>query len=321
MPDTNGDDQFDIGIVGGGPAGLSAAIWSARYLHSVLLVDSGDPRNWETRGINGFLGMEGIRPPELRARGRELCRKLGVDLVDAIVLRVEQVGDDEFVICLEGGGRRLVRRLLLAIGVRDVWPDIPGLDHVYGANAHVCPDCDGYEARGKKIVVIGNGRRAVGMALNLTTWTSDIIICTNGRPADLDEPEYCEKLDALNIPVLTQPIARVCREGSNIHCLMLADGMQLDTDKVFFTIGQYPADDLGVQLGCERDDEGHVIVDKHCHTSVVNVFAAGDITPGPQLAITAAADGATAALSMHKSLVPESRKLTPREREPATTSR
>jgi thioredoxin reductase len=315
----NGNATHDIGIVGGGPAGLSAAIWSARYLHSVLLVDSGDPRNWETRGINGFLGLEGVRPSELRARGREVCRTLGVELVNAIVLRVDQASEEEFVICLEGGGRRVVRRLLLAIGLRDVWPDIPGLGHIYGANAHVCPDCDGYESRGKKVVVIGHGRRAVGMALNLTTWTNDIIICTNGRPPELDEPEYFEKLDALNIPVLTQPIVRVCCEGSRIHCLMLADGMQLDTDKVFFTIGQYPADDLGAQLGCERDDEGHIIVDVHCQTSVVNVFAAGDIIPGPQLAITAAADGATAALSIHKSLVPESRKLAPRE--PATTSR
>jgi len=319
MTGGNGDAPFDIGIVGGGPAGLSAAIWSARYLHSVLLIDSGDPRNWETRGINGFLGLEGVRPAELRARGREICRDLGVELHNAIVLRVEQQRDDRFVICLEGGGRRSVRRLLLAIGVRDVWPDIPGLGHVYGANAHVCPDCDGYDSRGKKVVVIGNGRRAVGMALNLTTWTNDIIICTNGRPPELDEPEYSEKLDALNIPVLTESITRVCCEGSRIHCLMLADGMQLDTDKVFFTIGQYPADDLGVQLGCDRDDEGHIIVDQHCQTSVVNVFAAGDIIPGPQLAITAAADGATAALSIHKSLVPESRKLAPRE--PATTSR
>jgi thioredoxin reductase len=319
MTSTKSDTRFDIGIVGGGPAGLSAAIWSARYLHSVVLVDSGDPRNWETRGINGFLGFEGIRPSELRARGRDVCRDLGVELIDAIVLRVEQERDDEFVICVEGGGKMIARRLLLAIGIRDVWPDIPGLEHVYGANAHVCPDCDGYDARDKKVVVIGNGRRAVGMALNLTTWTTDIIICTNGRPAELDEPEYCEKLDALNIPVLTQPITRVCREGNQIHCLMLADGMQLDTDKIFFTIGQYPADDLGVQLGCDRDDEGHIVVDEHCHTSVLNVFAAGDIIPGPQLAIAAAAEGATAALSMHKSLVPESRKLAPRQW--ATTSR
>ena len=313
--------SYEVGIVGGGPAGLSAAIWSARYLHSVVLVDSGDARNWQTRGIYGLLGLEGIRPAELRARGRKDCRELGVQLVDAIVVRAERQAEEEFTLCLEGGARIVVRRLLLAIGLRDVWPDIPGLEHVYGANAHVCPDCDGYSARGRKVVVIGNGRRAVGMALDLTTWTNDVIICTNGRPPELDEPEYCNKLDALNIPVLTEPVTRVCYVGHEIHCLMLANGMQLDTDKVFFSIGQYPADDLGVQLGCARDDGGHIVVDLHGHTSIANVFAAGDITPGSQLAITAAAGGARTALSMHKSLVPESRKLAPRTHALADVSR
>src|SRR3954469_3873004 len=118
-----GDERvYDVGIVGGGPAGLTAAIWSARYLHSVVLIDSGDPRNWETRGINGFLGLEGICPPELRERGRDTGRPLGVTLIDAIVLRVDRNGDDDFSICLHGGGKRRARRLLLAIGLRDVWP-------------------------------------------------------------------------------------------------------------------------------------------------------------------------------------------------------
>jgi thioredoxin reductase len=305
------NDSYDVGIIGGGPAGLSAAIWSARYLHSVVLIDSGDPRNWETRGVNGFLGLPGVRPADLRARGRETCRQFGATLVDAIILRAERVEDELFELCLQGGGRVLVRRLLLAIGLRDVWPDIPGIAHVYGANAHVCPDCDGYEARDKRVVVIGNGRHAVGMALNLTTWTRDIVICTNGRPPELDEPEYCEKLDALGIPVLTDPVTRVCYEGTTIQCLELANGSRLAADKVFFTIAQYPADDLGVQLGCERDNGGHIVVDEHFHTSVRHVYAAGDITPGPQLAISAAADWAVAALSSHKSLLPEMRKLEP----------
>lgn len=303
--------HFEIAIVGGGPAGLSAALWSGRYLHTVTLLDSGDPRNWETRKVNGYLGLESVTPTELRARGRHTCRSLGVEVRDAIVLRAEQQDDETFLLCLQGGDRVTAERLLLAIGLRDVWPDVPGLENVYGANAHVCPDCDGFDAQGKKVVVIGTGRRAVGMALNLTTWTRDIIICTNGRPAGLDEPEYCDKLDALNIPVLTEPITRVCDDGRNIHCLMFENGMQLDADKVFFAIGQYPADDLGTQLACERDDKGHIIVDAHGHTSVRHVFAAGDIVPGPQLAIAAAAEGATAALAIHKSLVPESRKLTP----------
>jgi len=311
MTDGDNETRFEIGIVGGGPAGLSAAIWSARYLHSVALVDGGDPRNWETRWINGYLGLPGVTPPELRGGARDECRKYGVELIDNVVLRAERQHDDEILLHVEGGGQLIVQRLLLAIGIRDVWPDIPGLAHAYGANVHVCPDCDGYEARGKKVVVIGNGRRALGMALNLSTWTDDIIICTNGRAPEMDEPEYCTKLEALNIPVLTEPIVRVNSEGSKIQCLLLESGMQLDAEKVFFTIGQYPADDLAVQLGCERDDEGHVIIDGHCLTSVDNVFAAGDITPGPQLAIAAAAEGATAALAMHKSLVPKERQLTP----------
>jgi len=205
---------------------------------------------------------------------------------------------------------RDAQRVLLAFGLRDEWPKVPGLQQVYGSAAHVCPDCDGYDARNKKVIVIGNGRRAVGMALNLTTWTREIIICTNGRPPDLDD-DYCAKLDALNIPVLTDPITRVTTDSRHIHCVALENGMQLDAEKIFFTIGQYPADDLGVQLGCERDDEGRIVIDARGHTSVLNVYAAGDITPGPQLAIAAAAEGATAALAIHKSLVPDERRLTP----------
>jgi thioredoxin reductase len=307
--------DYDVGIVGGGPAGLTAAIWLARYLHSVVLIDSGDPRNWETRGINGYLGHPGIKPAEIRALGREECRNYGVELVDGILTAANKIDDEQFILTAETGKRFTVRRVLLAIGIRDVWPDVPGLDHVYGNNAHVCPDCDGYNARGKKVVVIGHGRKAVGMALNLTTWTRDIIICTNGHAPEMDLPEYCQKLDALNVPVLTEPILRVECEGSAIHSVQLEGGAHLDAEKIFFTLGQYPADDpvtqLGDQLGCERDDEDLIVIDEHYHTSVRNVYAAGDIVPGPQLAIAAAADGAIAALAIHKSLVPAERKLEP----------
>jgi thioredoxin reductase (NADPH) len=305
-------DIHDIAIVGGGPAGLSAGVWLARYLHSVVLLDSGDPRNWATRSINGFLGLPHIRPPELRELGRAECRRYGVDLVDAIVDRVRQVDDEHFVVDLENGARYEARRLLLAIGLRDRWPEIPGLEHVFGANAHVCPDCDGYECRDKKTVVVGTGRKAVGLALNLTAWTNDVIVCTNGEPPGFARDEYCRKLDALNIPVLTDRIARIKAADASreIYSLELDNGMCLDADKLFFTFGQKAADDLGAQLGCERDEDGQIIVDEHYNTSVRNVFAAGDIVPGPQLAIAAASDGAIAALAIHKSLVPEAQKLT-----------
>jgi thioredoxin reductase (NADPH) len=303
--------QFDVAIVGGGPAGLSASIFLARYLRSVLLVDSGDPRNWETRGINAYLGLPSVKPGELRLRGREEARKYGARLVDDCVDIARQLSHDDFELVTHAGDAFGARRVLLAIGLKDVWPDIPGLERAYGATAHVCPDCDGYEARDRKTVVIGHGRKAVGMALNLTTWTRNLVICTNGHAPEMDEAEYCTKLDALNVPVLTDVVKGIRVHDRRVSYLELENGMELDTEKIFFAIGQYPADDLGAQLKCKRDSGGHIVVDRHYHTSVRNVFAAGDIVPGSQLAIAAAADGAIAALAIHKSLVPESQKLLP----------
>jgi thioredoxin reductase (NADPH) len=302
------NDVYDIAIVGGGPAGLCAALWLGRYLHSVVLIDSGDPRNWETRGINGFLGSQGIRSPDLRAQGRADAKKFGVDLVDDEVCKVSNTNAERFVLGLNKARTIESRRLLLCIGIRDVWPDIPGLSDCYGETAHVCPDCDGYETRGRKTVVVGSGRKAVGMALSLTTWTDKIVICTNGEPANM-EAAHLEKLKALNIPVLEDKVNNISSRDGEIRSLNLDGGMCLDCDRLYIAIGQYPADDLGAQLKCKRDEFSLIEIDEHYHTSVKNVFAAGDIVGGPQLAIAAAADGAIAALSIHASLVPESRKL------------
>ena len=337
MRDEN-NEPYDVAIVGGGPAGLTAALWLGRYLHRVVVIDSGDPRNWETRGVNGFPGHPSITPAELRGRTRDECREYDVDLIDGFVSRVRKVDDDQFQVSFDplpvtkaeanGTGSGAPRapsdnaprpetrtleahRVLLAFGLRDEWPKVPGLRQVYGATAHVCPDCDGYETRGRKVVVIASGRKAAGMALNLTAWTRDIVICTNGRPPDLDH-EQCEKLDTLNIPVITAPISCVVPKGDRIHAIELEGGMELDCDHVFFALSQRPSDDLGAQLGCERDEDGQIVVDESGHSSVKNVWAAGDIVPGPQLAVVAAAEGAVAALSIHKSLVPDARKLVKR---------
>jgi len=305
---TSESPTYDVAIVGGGPAGLSAALWLARYLHSVVLVDSGDPRNWETRGINGFLGAHAIKSPELRARGREDAEKFGAKLLDTTVETVEEIEDDCFRLNLTGALPVEARRVLLAIGIKDIWPRIPGLEACYGETAHVCPDCDGYETCYRKTVVVGTGRKAVGMALALTTWTDKIVICTNGKPAAMNE-ELLKKLKALNIPVLEQTVSCVKSNDGEISCIELEDGMTLDCERLFFAIGQVPADDLGAQLGCKRDEAGFIVVDDRNHTSVKNVFAAGDIAPGPQLAIAAAAEGAVAALAIHHSLLPEERRL------------
>ena len=301
-------ERYDVAVVGGGPAGLSAALWLARYLHKVVVIDSGDPRNWETRGINGYLGHQGIRSPELRRLGRIEVEEYGAQFVSGIVETANNETGELFAICLRNGRTIEARRILLAIGIRDVWPDIPGLGQCYGETAHVCPDCDGYETRDKKTVVIGVGRKAVGMALALTTWTKEIVICTNGEPPDMNQ-ELLNLLKPLNIPVLDSPITCVLSRNKEIRGVELEGGMSLDCERLYFAIGQYPSDDLGTQLGCDRDNIGRVVIDERNHTSVKNVYAAGDVAGGPQLAIAAAASGAIAAVAIHASLVPETRKL------------
>ncbi|HJR62425.1 MAG TPA: NAD(P)/FAD-dependent oxidoreductase [Gemmatimonadaceae bacterium] len=300
--------DLDVAIVGGGPAGLTAALFLARYLHSVVVVDSCEPRNWEARGIHGYLGLHGITPPELRRRGRQECRAHGARFVDAEVRTVQRVSDDHFRLALDTGTTVACRRLLLAFGIKDIWPAVEGLDRCYGESVHHCPDCDGFEARGRRTVVIASGRKAVGMALALATWTRDLVICTNGAAPELSD-DLRAKLAEVDVSVVSERIRRVLAEGAKVRGVELEDDAVVACERIFFAIGHYPADDLGVQLGCDRDDEGMIEIDEHYHTSVRNVFAAGDIVPGSHLAITAAADGAVAALAIHQSLLPESRRL------------
>jgi thioredoxin reductase len=146
------------------------------------------------------------------------------------------------------------------------------------------------------------------MALALTTWTKEIVICTNGEPPDISQ-ELLDLIKPLNIPVLDLAITCVISHEKEIRGLELEGGMSLDCERLYFAIGQYPSDDLGAQLGCKRDQVGRLVIDEHNHTSVRNVYAAGDVAGGPQLAIAAAASGAIAAVAIHASLVPETRRL------------
>lgn len=303
---------YDIAIIGAGPAGLSAAIWAGRYGRRVLLIDRGDPRNWETRGVHGYLGLPNVRPAALREAGRVEAEQYDVQLADAEVLRLEpcthETRDTCFALHVAGGDTLHARRLLLAFGLKDVWPDIPGLEQVYGANAHVCPDCDGHEAQGRRIAVVGTGRRALAMALALRTWSTSITIVTNGRPLRLSAAADARRREN-GIHLCTERVVCVVNDGRVLQALEFDSGAVLQVDKLFFNVAQRPADDLAAQLGCTRDRGGHVVVSAHGATTVRSVFAAGDITPGPQLAIRAAAAGAVAAMAMHKSLLPVERTM------------
>src|SRR5688500_11623970 len=222
--------EYEVAVVGGGPAGLSCALWLGRYLHRTVLVDAGDPRNWESTGVNGYLGLPRVKPADLRKRGRTECRRMGVKLIDDHVDRVARVAEERFELALAGGRRLAASRLVIAIGLVDFWPECPGLEHCYGRSAHHCPDCDGYGARGLKTVVLGRGRKAAALAFALRTWTDDLVICTNGKPSDL-APELEKKLKHLGIAVIEARITDTHSADRLIKYLELEDGRHIDADK------------------------------------------------------------------------------------------
>jgi thioredoxin reductase len=306
---------YDCIVVGAGPAGLSASLFLARYLHAVLTFHHNSPRNEYAHGVHGFLGHHGISPTELLARGRDEVIKHGGLVVEACVTSVEKVSDDHFRVTteLEDQGARTfeARRLLLATGLRDLTPDCPGFREFYGVSVHHCPDCDGYESKDQRIAVLGSGRKTVGFTLGLLTWTDKITLITGGQTGDISADNRAQ-LASFNITICDLSVTAL--EGDTgskqLRKVFLSDNSSLECDALFFNLGTELASDLHKMVGCKLDEEcGLVWVDQTQQTSVTGVYAAGDITPNSQLAVVAAAEGAMAAIHIHQSLIPAERKI------------
>jgi thioredoxin reductase len=302
------ESTYDCIIIGGGPAGLTCAIFLGRYRRPVLLIHNGQPRNYASRAIHGFLGQHGIAPGELLKRGCDEARAAGVEICECTATKVERVGDIFEVTTTSGKWRG--RRIALAYGVRDLLPQgIPDLEKYYGTSIFHCPDCDGYEVTGKKIGVIGWGKKAVGLAFKLLQWSDDVTIFAHGNDRDFSKEET-SKLLAEQVSVKDEAIIKLGGDGERLRSIVLSTGERVDVDAMFFTIGLERSCDLAEQLGCATAEGTPCLaVDDYKQTNVEGVYAIGDLVPGSQLAITAAADGAIAAIAINKSLLPPSRQV------------
>jgi thioredoxin reductase len=299
---------YDAIIIGGGPAGLTCAIFLGRYRRRVLVVDEGRPRNHASRGIHGFLGHHDIPPGELLARGRAEAESVGVELCGGRATKIERSGDCFEVTTSERGMLR-ARRIVLAYGVRDTLPDIRGIESYYGTTVHHCPDCDGYECRDQRIGVIGWGKKVAGLALELLQWSGDIVIFTHGHAREWTEEEH-SKLLAEQITIKDEPIVALLGDHGIIRAAVIDTGEHVAVERLYFTIKVERSCTLAEDLGCACDPERpNIIVDEHRQTTVEGVWAAGDLAAGSQLAITSAADGAIAAIAINKTLLPPSRKV------------
>lgn len=294
-------------VVGGGPAGLSAAYWLARYRRRVRLYDAGEPRNRTALAVHGYPGVVDPAPDELRRRIRGQAAAAGAELVGGRVGSISGEKDD-FRVEVEGGSPVHARRILLAYGCRDEIPDIPGLGAAYGVTVHHCPDCDGPSASGEPAGVVGWTRGAAALALFLLTWAERVSLLTHGREPELDEAALAT-LRRHGIALRTTAIARIDHRRGRIRSVQLAGGERLPLRRLFVHLRTSPAADLARRLGCRARDGERLIVDDGQQTTVPGVYAAGDIAGHPHLAVSAAADGVRAALALHRSLLPPDHEL------------
>jgi thioredoxin reductase len=300
--------MFEVIIVGGGPAGLNAALLLGRARRQVLLCDAGAPRNAPVEQVHGFLSRDGLPPAELLRVGRaQLAAYPSVQLRQAEVRAASADGDPAgFTVTLAGGAREQARRLLLATGVVDQLPAIDGLAELWGRGVFNCPYCDGWEVRDQPLAVLGADTRAFQLALHLTRWSGDVVWCSNGPPPEADVDRAL--LAARGVRVRQEPIARLDGADGRLQRVVFAGGEPEARAAAFLHPPTRQRSGLPGQLGCALLEDGSVSVGDLGQTSVPGVFAAGDMArrptmplPGAQVVI-AAAEGAVAAVAIDQDL-------------------
>jgi thioredoxin reductase len=288
----------DCIVIGAGPAGLNAALVLGRARWRVLVLDDGSPRNYATHEMHGVLGHDGLDPAELRAHGRAELARYGVQVVCLAVEDAEVLDGAVRVTC--AGRVELARTVLLATGMLDEVPDIPGFADVWGTSAHTCPYCDGFEHRDERLAVLAAGERGEHLAVLLRQWSDDVVLLTNG-PHDL-AAEQLARVRAIGVPVIETAVVQLDSHDGRLRRVRLGDGQALDRDALFFYVGWRLRNDVARSLGCQLREDGSIAVDSNQATTVDRVYAAGNCSDPRALVPAAAGNGVTAAVAINARL-------------------
>lgn len=304
MEGTSSNLPFDCLIIGGGPAGLTAALYLARFNRRFTVIDSGTPRAaWIPKSHNIPVFSEGISGRDILAHQRKHAEKYGARILAGTVTALQKMPDC-FVAVVEtkaGSSRQLhARQVLLATGAIDIEPDLPNLPNaVRRGLVRYCPICDGYEAQGKKIAVIGYGDRGLGEAIFVArTYSRDVTLLTLGQGLDLTEDQLA-RARRHGIKVIHEPVASLDVEGDRIQVMRTGRGMEHRFEVLYSALGLKLRSDLAIALGAEHDETGALIVDAHNRTTVDGLYAAGGVVKGLDQIVVAMGHAAVAATDIH----------------------
>jgi thioredoxin reductase len=300
---------YEVIVIGGGMAGLSAALVLGRCRRRVLLIDAGRPRNRVSHHVYGFLTREGTPPLEMLRLGREELRAYPcVEQREGEVVDVSRLNGRFHLTLKDYAGTPLqCRRLLLATGMVDELPPLPGIEAFYGSSVFVCPICNGWEARDKPMAVYGVDRDGAELAMELLSWSRDMALCTHGArdlPSDL-----LERLRQFGVRIFEQKIVHLTGKDGQLECIHFEDGAKLGREVLFFSTPQHQQSGLPASLGCKFEADSTVRKQGPCceSSNIPGLFVAGNASAcgGAQLAIVAAGEGAEAAHAIHCSLAQE----------------
>jgi thioredoxin reductase len=264
-------EPFDAVIVGGGPAGLSAALVLGRANKRVLVVDEGRPANAVSQGVGGLLGHDRVKPADLRESGRRQLEEHGdVEVVHGAIDDVERLGG-AFVVRATDGPAVRAHAIVLAHGLRYDPPSLPGIEALWGRSVFHCAFCDGWEVRNRPLAFHGSGPAAVRSALVLAGWSNDVVLCTDGAP----DPGGAV-LAAAGVRVRTEAIAGLAGKDGRLERIEFTHGPAERREALFVTTRRDQPNGLAASLGCELTEAGTIVTDADGRTSVPGVYAAGD---------------------------------------------
>lgn len=293
------EQDFEVVIIGGGAAGLSAALVLGRARRRVAVIDAGEPRNAPAAHMQGFLSRDGMPPSELLAAGRAEVTGYGVELVNDRVLDIEP----GFTVMLASGRTLTSRRILIATGVSDELPDIDGVRERWGKDLLHCPYCHGWEVRDQPLGVLGSIPGSVLHALLVRQWSDDVVFFANTYDVTDDERR---QLAARDIRIEDGTVTKLVVENDQLRGVELADGRTVALTAVFVRPGNVPHNDgLVAALGCDTNGAGFVTVDATGRTSNPGVWAAGNVVDPRAQVITSAGAGSAAAIAINADLVQE----------------